>query len=179
MYTVAYSSLEHNVLSQLVFPTAWLRAKSCVSEPSLEPSQAKPGMWLLALVAWLPKIASWADDRLPKMAIKLFTRFPSLPSSLLGQHHQISQNGRCAGSTRIQGWVRWDWWGDHDHIRSRMVRGQLVEIGASHQIWWNILREHNWCVPSAHIKFIYYVTYILECLIMLQGCVHTGAYTIL
>ena len=48
-----------------------------------------------------------------------------------------------------------------------MVRGQLVEIGASHQIWWNILREHNWGVPSAHIRFIYYVTYILECLIML------------
>ena len=36
----------------------------------------------------------------------------------------------------------------------------MVEIGASHQIWWNILREHNWGVPSAHIKFIYYVTYI-------------------
>jgi len=40
-----------------------------------------------------------------------------------------------------------------------MVRGQLVEIGTSHQIRWNILREHNWGVPSAHIKFIYYVTY--------------------
>ena len=60
-----------------------------------------------------------------------------------------------------------------------MVRGQLVEIGVSHQIWWNILREHNWGVPSAHIKFIYYVTYILEYLIMLQGHVCTGAYTIL
>ena len=60
-----------------------------------------------------------------------------------------------------------------------MVRGWLVEIGASHQIWWNILREDNWGVPSAHIMFIYYVTYILECLIMLWGRMHTGAYTIL
>jgi len=60
-----------------------------------------------------------------------------------------------------------------------MVREWLVEIGASHQIWWNILREHNWGVPSAHIKYIYYVTYILEYLIMLWGHVHTGAYTIL
>jgi len=34
-----------------------------------------------------------------------------------------------------------------------MVRGQLVEIGTSHQYWWNILREHNWSVPSAHIRF--------------------------
>ena len=42
-----------------------------------------------------------------------------------------------------------------------MVRGQLVEIGASHQIWWNILREHNQGVPSVHINFIYYVTYII------------------
>ena len=50
--------------------------------------------------------------------------------------------------------------GDHDQIRSGTVRGWLVEIGASHQIWWNILREHNWGVPSAHIRFIYYVTYI-------------------
>ena len=55
----------------------------------------------------------------------------------------------------------------------------MVEIGASHQIWWNILREHNWGVPSAYINFIYYVTYILEYLIVLQGCVCTGAYTIL
>jgi len=38
----------------------------------------------------------------------------------------------------------------------------LVEIGASHQIWWNILREHNWGVPSVHMMFIYYVTYIVE-----------------
>jgi len=95
---------------------------------------------------------------------------------VLGQHHQISQNGCCAGSTRIQGQVRWD---DCDHIQSGMIRGQLVEISASHQIWWNILREYNWGVPSAHIKFIYYVTYILEYLIMLQGRVHTGTYTIL
>ena len=60
-----------------------------------------------------------------------------------------------------------------------MVRGWLVEIGASHPIWWNILREHNWGVPSAHIIFIYYVTYILEYLIVLWGCMHAGAYTIL
>jgi len=60
-----------------------------------------------------------------------------------------------------------------------MVRGWLVEIGASHQIWGNNLREHNWGVPSVHINFIYYVTYILEYLIMLQGHAHTGAYTIL
>jgi len=99
--------------------------------------------------------------------------------ALLGQHHQISQNRCCAGSTRIQGQVRWDWWGDCDWIQSGMVRGRLVEIGTSHQIWWNILREHNWGVPSAHIMFIYYVTYILEYLIMLWGCVCTGAYTIL
>jgi len=45
----------------------------------------------------------------------------------------------------------------------------------SHQIWWNILREHNWGVPSAYIKFIYYVTYILEYLIVLQGHTCTGA----
>jgi len=69
--------------------------------------------------------------------------------------------------------------GDCDRIRSGTVRGRLVEIGASHQIWWNILREHNWGGPSAHIMFIYYVTYILECLIMLQGCARTGTYTIL
>ena len=102
-----------------------------------------------------------------------------LPHLVLGQHHWISQNRCHVGSTRIQGWVRWDWWGDCDQIRSGMVRGWLVEIGASHQIWWNILREHNWGVPSAHIKFIYYVTYILEYLIVLWGCVHTGVYTIL
>ena len=98
---------------------------------------------------------------------------------LLGQHHWISQNGHCAGSTSIQGWVRWDWWCDCDQIQSGMVRGWLVEIGASHQIWWNILREHNWGVPSAHINFIYYVTDIVEYLIMLQGHMHTGTYTIL
>jgi len=69
--------------------------------------------------------------------------------------------------------------GDHDQIWSGMVRRRLVEIGASHQIWWNILREHNWGVPSAHIKFIYYVIYILEYLIVLWGHVHTGTYTIL
>ena len=100
-------------------------------------------------------------------------------NSVLGQHCWISQNGCHVGSTRIQGWVRWDWWGDHDQIWSGTVRGWLVEIGASHQIWWNILREHNWGVPSAHIVFIYYVTYILECLIVLQGRAHTGMYTIL
>ena len=60
-----------------------------------------------------------------------------------------------------------------------MVRGQLVEIGASHQIRWNILREHNWGVPSAHIMFIYYVTDIVEYLIVLWGCMCTGVYTIL
>ena len=60
-----------------------------------------------------------------------------------------------------------------------MERGWLVEIGMSHQIRWNILREHNWGVPSVHIKFIYYVTDIVQYLIMLQGCMHTGAYTIL
>jgi len=27
-------------------------------------------------------------------------------------------------------------------------RGQLVEIDVSHQIRWNILREHNWGVPQ-------------------------------
>jgi len=100
-------------------------------------------------------------------------------SCLLGQHCQISWNGCCVGSTRSQGQVRWDWWCDCDWIWSGMVRGQLVEIGMSHQIWWNILREHNWGVPSAHINFIYYVTYIVEYLLMLGGYVHTGAYTIL
>ena len=53
----------------------------------------------------------------------------------------------------------------------------MVEIGASHQIWWNILREHNWGVPSVHINFIYYVTYILEYLIMLWGCIHNTIFT--
>jgi len=43
----------------------------------------------------------------------------------------------------------------------------LVEIGASYQIRWNILREHNWGVPSAHIKFIYYVTCVIHYLIVL------------
>ena len=47
----------------------------------------------------------------------------------------------------------------------------LVEIGTSHQIRWNILREHNWGVPSAHIMFIYYVTYVIHYFIMLWGCV--------
>ena len=99
---------------------------------------------------------------------------------LLGQHCQISWNGHCVGSTRSQGQMRWDWWCDCDRIWSGTVRGQLVEIDASHQIWWNILREqHNWGVPSVHINFIYYVTYIVEYLIMLQGCMHTGTYTIL
>jgi len=60
-----------------------------------------------------------------------------------------------------------------------MIRGWLVEIGMSHQIRWNILREHNWGVPSVHINFIYYVTDIVQYLIMLWGHVHTGAYTIL
>jgi len=41
-----------------------------------------------------------------------------------------------------------------------MVRGWLVEMGTSHQIRWNILREHNWGVPSVHIKFIYILCYI-------------------
>jgi len=62
---------------------------------------------------------------------------------------------------------------------SNMIRGQLVEIGVSHQIRWNILREHNWGVPSVHIKFIYYVTYIVQYLIMLCGHACTGMYTIL
>jgi len=75
--------------------------------------------------------------------------------SSVGQHHQISQNRHRAGSTRIQGQVRWDWWCDCNQIQSGMVRGQLVEIATSHQIWWNILREHNWGVPSVHINFIY------------------------
>ena len=163
----------------------------------------------------------------------------------------------------IQGQVRWDWWCDHVRatpsyipewalcrlykksgsgemivwLWSGMIRnskGQLVEIGVSHQIRWNILsvratpsniqkqalcglyknsglgemrlmvwswsvmisngkgvvgwdrcispnilREHNWGVPSAHIKFIYYVTYILEYLIMLWGHMCPGMYTIL
>jgi len=103
----------------------------------------------------------------------------SLMVTLLGQHCRISWNGCHAGSTRIQGQVRWDWWGDCDWIQSGTIRGWLVEIGASHQIWWNILREHNWGVPSAPIKFIYYVTYILEYLIMLWGCAHTDVYKIL
>jgi len=60
-----------------------------------------------------------------------------------------------------------------------MVRGWLVEIGTSHHIRWNILREHNWGVPSAHINFIYCVTYIVEYLIVPQGCTCTGMYTIL
>jgi len=55
-------------------------------------------------------------------------------SLLLGQHCRISQNGHPAGSTRIQGWVRWDWWDDCDQIQSGTVRGRLVEIGMSHQI---------------------------------------------
>ena len=55
----------------------------------------------------------------------------------------------------------------------------MIEIGVSHQIWWNILREHNWGVPSAHINFIYYVTYIGEYLIVLWGHTCTGVYTIL
>jgi len=98
---------------------------------------------------------------------------------LLGQHHQISQNRHHAGSTRSQGWVRhdvmvWLWSGT-----IRNGKGWLVETGASHQIWWNILREHNWGIPSVHIMFIYYVTYIVEYLIMLWGHAHTGIYTIL
>jgi len=76
-----------------------------------------------------------------------------------------------SGEMRFMGWL----WSD----TIRNGKGWLVEIGASHQIWWNILREHNWGVPSAHIKFIYYVTYILECLIVLRGRVRTGVYTIL
>jgi len=76
-----------------------------------------------------------------------------------------------SGEMRLMGWL---WL---DMIRNG--KGQLVEIGMSHQIWWNILREHNWGVPSAHINFIYYVTCILECLIMLRGHARTGAYTIL
>ena len=55
----------------------------------------------------------------------------------------------------------------------------MVEIGTSHQIRWNTLREHNWGVPSAHINFIYYVTYVIPYLIMLWGHMCTDAYTIL
>jgi len=58
----------------------------------------------------------------------------------------------------------------------RNSKGQLVEIGVSHQIRWNILREYNWGVPSVHINFIYYVTYVIHYLIMLQGRTRTGAY---
>jgi len=61
----------------------------------------------------------------------------------------------------------------------RNSRGWLFEIGVSYQIWWNILREHNWGIPSAHIKFIYYNTYVIHYLIMLWGHALTGAYTIL
>jgi len=57
----------------------------------------------------------------------------------------------------------WSWSGT-----VRNGKGWLVEIGTSHQIRWNILREHNWGVPSVHIKFIYHVTYIVQYLIMLQ-----------
>jgi len=53
----------------------------------------------------------------------------------------------------------------------------LVEIGTSHQKWWSILGEHNWGVPSVYIKFIYYVTHIVDYLIMPQGQAHTGTYT--
>jgi len=56
--------------------------------------------------------------------------------------------------------------------------GRLVEIGVSHQIWWNILREHNWGVPLSSY-YVYILCYIyLECLIVLWGHVPTGAYTI-
>jgi len=98
---------------------------------------------------------------------------------LLGQHHCISQNRCCAGSTRSQDQVRWDMivWSWSGTIRNS--KGWLVEIGMSHQIRWNILREHNWGFPSVHIKFIYYVTYIVQYLIVLWGHTHTGTYTIL
>jgi len=82
-----------------------------------------------------------------------------LTQPLLGQHHRISQNRCCVGSTRIQGWVRWDWWGNCDQTWSGTVRGVVVEIGASHQIQWNILREHNWGVPSSSY-YVYILCYI-------------------
>ena len=120
-----------------------------------------------------PVIPTEAQQSMPCIVSCSFT------GVLLGQHYQISWNRCHVGSTRIQGWVRWDWWGDCDQIQSGTVRGQLVEIGTSHQLWWNILREHNWDVPSAHINFIYYVTYILEYSIVLWGRMCTGTYTIL
>ena len=65
----------------------------------------------------------------------------------------------------------WSW--------SDMIRNSKGVVGWDRHVIPNILREHNWGVPSAHINFIYYVTYILEYLIMLQGHAHTGMYTIL
>ena len=77
-------------------------------------------------------------------------------STLLGQHCWISQNGCCVGSTRSQGWVRWDWWCDHDQIQSGIVRGRLVEIGMSHQIWWNITTVRKTLKLNSLFFFIYF-----------------------
>ena len=100
-------------------------------------------------------------------------------SFLLGQYCWISQNGHHVDSTRNSGsgemrLIMWSWSG-----MIRNGRRWWVEIGTAHQIRWNILREHNWGVPSAHIKYIYYVTCVIHYLIMLWGCSHTGMYTIL
>jgi len=62
-----------------------------------------------------------------------------------------------------------------------MVRGQLVEIGMSHQIRWNILREHDWGVPSVHIKFILCYIYctVFDCAMGMHAyrCIHNTIIT--
>ena len=72
---------------------------------------------------------------------------------------------------RLMGWL----WLD-------MIRNSKGVVGWDRRISQNMVeypkRTQLGC-PPAHIKFIYYVTYILEYLIMLRGCMRTGMYTIL
>jgi len=75
---------------------------------------------------------------------KLYSSVRATPMNILKQ-------ALCRPLQEIQGHLRWDWWGWSWSGMIRNGRGWLVEIGASHQIRWNILREHNWGVPSAHI----------------------------
>jgi len=107
---------------------------------------------------------------------KRHTDLKQLCSSVRATPSKIPKQASC-GLYKNSGSDEMRLMGDRDRIRSGTVRERLVEIGTSHQTWWNILREHNWGVPSAHIRFIYYVTYILECLIVLQGQACVQAHT--
>jgi len=54
----------------------------------------------------------------------------------------------------------------------RNGKGWLVEIGASHQTRWNILREHNWGPLSSY--YVYILCYMGTCVCR---CIHNTIFT--